>query len=99
MSEAKDELLYYVSAWNCDNPGPLSKYVALLGPFDTHQEALDQVDIGHVLALEVDVRASWYAYGTVGVLRKEPQPEVVFTKKENGDGYLIRQAEVKVVYN
>jgi hypothetical protein len=36
----------------------------LLGPYDTHQEALDNVDRGNQLACQADGRAHWYAFGT-----------------------------------
>ena len=36
----------------------------LLGPYDTHKEALDKVDRGRQLAQEVNDWAWFYAYGT-----------------------------------
>jgi hypothetical protein len=38
----------------------------LLGPYDTHDEALANVDRGRKLAYDADTRAPWYAYGTAG---------------------------------
>jgi hypothetical protein len=44
--------------------GPRTGY--LLGPFDTHREALDRVDLGRILAEKHNTRALFggYAYGT-----------------------------------
>lgn len=50
---------FYVSALN-----DRGKSALLLGPFQTHEEALTQVDLGRRLAERVDYRAAWYAYGT-----------------------------------
>lgn len=36
----------------------------LLGPYDTHREALDKVERGRKLAQEVNDRATWFAFGT-----------------------------------
>lgn len=36
----------------------------LLGPYDTHQEALENVERGRDLANDADSRAHWYAFGT-----------------------------------
>jgi hypothetical protein len=36
----------------------------LLGPYGTHEEALDLVGAGRKLAESVNDRAFWYAYGT-----------------------------------
>ena len=36
----------------------------LLGPYATHQEAIDNVDRGRRLANEADPRAAFYAFGT-----------------------------------
>ena len=43
-----------------------SKVGFLLGPYDTHQQALDQVGRGRDLAYEHDPKAPWYGYGTAG---------------------------------
>lgn len=59
---------YYVTARNDDG-----RYVALLGPFETHAEALANVQRGTRLAYDSgDPRAPWYAYGTAR--RKDGQP-------------------------
>ncbi|AGR47655.1 hypothetical protein PHIM7_13 [Sinorhizobium phage phiM7] len=56
---------------------------ALLGPYDTHQEALDNVDRGKELALngndDPSNRAWWYAYGTTKI-DAETLPKTVFGK-------------------
>lgn len=39
----------------------------LVGPFDTHEEALGQVDAARRIAREVNSDAHWYAYGTARV--------------------------------
>lgn len=39
----------------------------LLGPYDTHQEALDNVPRGRRLADKADPGAPWYYYGTTGI--------------------------------
>ncbi len=36
----------------------------LLGPYSTHQEAIDNVDRGCTLANDADPRAAFYAFGT-----------------------------------
>lgn len=49
---------YYVSA--IDGP----RTALLLGPFPTHQQALDEVDTGRDMACDLDPRAHFYAFGT-----------------------------------
>ena len=36
----------------------------LLGPYATHQEALDDVLRGNDMACKIDPRAHWYGFGT-----------------------------------
>lgn len=36
----------------------------LLGPYDSHLEALENTDRGKALAEKADPRAHWYAFGT-----------------------------------
>jgi hypothetical protein len=36
----------------------------LVGPYDTHEEALERVDEAKRLACEANSRGVWYAYGT-----------------------------------
>ncbi len=49
---------FYVSVLD----GP--RYGFLVGPFDTHDQALAQVDSARAAAEQVDPRAVWYAFGT-----------------------------------
>lgn len=58
---------YYVSVQN-----DASDYRLLLGPYDHHQEALDNVDRGRDLAHAADPRAFWYAYGTCSMEGTRP---------------------------
>lgn len=51
---------YYASVIDGDRKG------LLMGPFDTHQEALDAVPRPKKLAYAADPKAPWYAYGTAG---------------------------------
>src|SRR6266850_8326716 len=57
------DVRFYVSM--LDVSGRRTAFV--LGPFETHQEALDQVDLGNRMAQEVDARAFWYSCGRVRV--------------------------------
>jgi len=50
---------------------------ALLGPYTTHKEALDNVSRGTKLAYDADPRAPWYSYGTTK-LTAENLPKSVF---------------------
>ena len=50
---------YYVSAIDGN------RYALILGPFPTHQEALDNVDRAWKKAEEVDPRAFWWSFGTL----------------------------------
>jgi hypothetical protein len=57
-------------------PAPVKEYFVtvrdgnrsgfLLGPYTTHQEALDLVDRGRDLACAANDRAWFYSYGTAG---------------------------------
>lgn len=49
---------YYVSVINGRKRG------LLLGPYDTHAEALDNVRRGEQLANDLDAWSDFYAYGT-----------------------------------
>ena len=40
----------------------------LLGPYDSHLEALENVDRGNRLACEADARAHWYSFGTARLM-------------------------------
>lgn len=44
----------------------------LLGPFDTHQEALDNVRRGRQLVQDAYVGAAFYAFGTCSTPRTQP---------------------------
>jgi hypothetical protein len=43
--------------------GPRVGY--LLGPYQTHEAALDEVELGRRLAERVNARACWWGFGTV----------------------------------
>ncbi len=57
----------------CDRPGRVfyvsvvdgSRYGLLAGPYDAHQDALDNVKGARAMAEAVDPRAVWYSFGTV----------------------------------
>ena len=50
---------YYVSAIDG------KRYALLLGPFrDDHKAALAMVDKAQARAMQVDIKAPWYSYGT-----------------------------------
>lgn len=55
-----DKKYYYVSVMDGDRRG------LLLGPYNTHVEALENVDRGKSLALKHDCKAWFYGYGTAG---------------------------------
>jgi hypothetical protein len=57
----------------------------LLGPFDTHREALDRVDLGRKLAERHNTRALFggYAYGTASAPHGTPIKTVFGHGKEN----------------
>lgn len=44
-----------------------ARHAFLLGPYDSHLEALENVDRGRRLANEADPRAAWYAFGTARI--------------------------------
>lgn len=60
-------LRFYVTV----RDGP-DRWAALLGPFETHTEALGKVDLGRELARQADPRAAFYAYGTAGSRERLP---------------------------
>jgi hypothetical protein len=51
-------------------------YGLLLGPYDTHAEALANVDRGRSLADAADPRSHWYAFGTARNTNPEPRKTV-----------------------
>lgn len=59
--------MFYVSVKDDRN-----RHCTLLGPFDTHQEALDNVRRGRKLAEEADCRAAFYSFGTCSAPRSQP---------------------------
>lgn len=64
---------FYVSVVNG------SRYGFLLGPYDSHNEALTNVDRGKSLAIDADPFADFYAFGTCR-LERETLPNGVFGK-------------------
>lgn len=51
----------------------------LLGPYETHAEALANVQRGNDLANRADPRAHWYAFGTARIRdAATPLPRAVF---------------------
>jgi hypothetical protein len=63
---------YYVTVRDGDRHG------YLLGPYDSHLEALENVDRGNRLAGEADGRAHWYAFGTGRLADDTPTVASVF---------------------
>lgn len=53
---------YYVTVKN-----DVGQTAFLLGPFDTHEEALARVEEGRVLAESVDAWSHFYSFGTTKV--------------------------------
>jgi len=72
-----DGIGFYVSVYSNGRVG------LLLGPYGTHQEALDHVPMGKAAAERVDARAFWYAYGTVRV-EGPPWPKAVLEGRGHG---------------
>ena len=67
-----DRDAYYVTV---RDGGPVG---FLLGPYDSHDAALANVDRGNRLAHEADARAHWYAFGTARVPANVRKPRTVF---------------------
>ncbi len=63
---------FYVTARDGD------RVAWLLGPFDTHQQALDRVEEGKRLAIKADPFAHFYGFGTSSYLGENP-PISVFS--------------------
>ena len=61
---------YYVSV--SDGSRYLPNYALLLGPFTTHQAALDMVEAAKKRIMELDTWAHFYAFGTCQVDLGEP---------------------------
>jgi hypothetical protein len=65
--------MYYVSVVDGPRFGneiQVKKFGLLAGPYDTHEEALDKVDVVRKIAESVNARAVFYAFGTCKL--KEP---------------------------
>lgn len=52
----------------------------LLGPYETHQEAIESVDTGRSLAIDMNPWAHFYEFGTASLPRDGKQPSPVFEK-------------------
>ena len=59
QTKTLEERLFYATVLNDEGD---SRF--LLGPYETHGEALATVERAKDLAIEYDRRAFWYAYGT-----------------------------------
>jgi hypothetical protein len=59
------------------DPGPRQRVARLAGPFDEHEHALAHVEPARKLAVEVDPRAHFDAFGTAGVTAAEHRPGVL----------------------
>ena len=59
-----------------------SDYRLLAGPYQTHEQALQNVDKYRRKAIEYDSRAHWYAFGTCKI-KNEPFPFGIFTPKRD----------------
>lgn len=57
-----DKKYYYVSVIDID----ANRHGLLLGPYPTHQEALDNVKRARELAYKADPRSHFYGFGTAG---------------------------------
>ncbi len=64
----EDAHAFYVSVISGPRKG------LLLGPLDTHQEALDRVEDVRAWVIERDDRAWWYAFGTAAVPVADARP-------------------------
>ncbi len=63
---------YYVSARREDGDFRL-----LAGPYDTHAAALADVDRASSIAMQLDPKATWYAYGTCRVKCDYREPGIL----------------------
>jgi hypothetical protein len=62
---------YYASVRDPENPDRLG---FLLGPYKTHQEALDMVNPAQEMANKVNSWAAFYAFGTCRLPEDYPNP-------------------------
>lgn len=60
-----------------------SKWAALLGPYDTHEAALADVETARALACEANARAHWFAFGTARRAAELPKLKAVFAGGES----------------
>lgn len=74
QSDIIPQTAYYVTVRNGLRTG------GLLGPYDTHAEALENVDRGRKLALASDneTRSWFYTYGTTKLTTRGQLPKSVF---------------------
>ena len=75
IEEDLDNAVFFVS---CIEDEGERRGLMILGPYDTHAEALGNVDRGRKLA-ERDPRAHWYYFGTCS-MAKETETKGVFGK-------------------
>ena len=69
---------YYVSVRN-----DAGQWRPLLGPFDSHLEAIEHVEHGKRLAQDAgDPRAAWYSYGTARLHDDAPPLTALFPTPE-----------------
>lgn len=54
------------------------QHIFLLGPFPTHEDALEAQPIGERLAYQTDHKACWYAYGTARTEDQTLRARVLF---------------------
>ena len=72
----KTDRTFYVSIKRGMHPTKIKRGI-LLGPYETHQEARDNVQRGADLACAADARANFDAFGTCSAPRSKPL-KVVF---------------------
>jgi hypothetical protein len=61
-----NDVLYYVTVIDAGRTG------FLLGPYDTHQQALENVERGRTLAQRANAWSHFYAFGTVNCAATRP---------------------------
>lgn len=71
--ENTEKEYYYVSMVSClSNDNKVSKAWLLAGPYDTHEEALSQVDTARNIAVENDAKNWFYSFGTCKTKLNKP---------------------------
>ena len=73
------DVVFYVSA---EYQG---QHCILLGPFPTHQRAMDMVGVGRERAWKKDYRAPWYGYGTGSARASVPVLPALNTPEETAE--------------